>query len=54
MKIGDLVRVIKTHTSAGDSGVIVECTDISVNVYWAASDATYWMKKIYLEIIHEN
>tara|TARA_B100002019_G_scaffold292870_1_gene317549 strand:- start:9959 stop:10123 length:165 start_codon:yes stop_codon:yes gene_type:complete len=54
MKIGDLVRVVESHISAGDSGVVVECTNKAVNVYWAAADATYWIEKIYLEVIHEN
>lgn len=54
MKVGDLVKVVSTHISAGDSGVIVECTKNSVNVYWAAADATYWIEKIYLEVMHEN
>ena len=54
MKVGDLVRVVKTHTSAGDTGVIVNCLDESVNVYWDVSDATYWIDKKYLELLHEN
>ncbi len=54
MKIGDLVRVVESHVSAGDSGVVVECICNAVNVYWAAADATYWIEKIYLEVIHEN
>ena len=54
MKVGDLVRVVKTHKSAGDLGVIVDCSDNTVNVYWNVSDATYWIEKKFLEILHES
>ncbi len=53
MKVGDLVRVVKRHKSAGDLGVIIACSDSTVNVYWDVSDSTYWIEKKFLEILHE-
>ena len=53
MKIGSLVRVIASHKSAGENGVVVECSGKSANVYWNQSDKTYWIEMKYLEVIHE-
>ena len=53
MKIGSLVRVVASHKSAGESGVIIECSGESANVYWDVSDKTYWIEIKYLEVMHE-
>ena len=53
MKTGSLVRVIASHKSAGENGVVIECSGKSANVYWNQSDKTYWIEMKYLEVIHE-